>query len=616
MKPDPYGFVMSFIAASDEYKQPYVERWKEVLANFMVEPTWESQPRNSVNSPYRRTGTVSTRSLMDQILLVDPETHKAIMTYASKLVKALFDEKDAGYVQTRPRGEEDALQKSPTVNRLLRYTFQIPGHFRTFVEAVIDMLLFGTSVIEVGWEYCEREIPVRTVTSELGIETDSFQRLAIPVYDDVKMRVVDIVDFYPDPGKPRMQDMRGAAKRFKMDALEARYMAKKGIYDSAKVEQAIQASGKAGSAAAFKNDFRQGIDRQSESRDPDAFRTMIGYEYRGEVDPDQEYETARREIVILNNVVVKDDAWSLADPELPWKTLIINPLQGRFYGVGPGEVMRWDQDFASSLKMLLARAIIRQVYPPIAYDPDGFDGNLSAVKKWGDADEPIPIRGGPAGIGALQYNANVRDAMGLLGSLQASMQGTGGAPGAIQGEPGPDREAASVGMQRFEFAMEQPELAGMVLERECLPPIGLAILRRCQQFIPDTDALKRRIGELPDPGWIGDIMGEFDVAFVGSRLVISKQLKLQTVDRLVALSSAIPPLMMQLPWQDLGRWIVGDLMELPEISAKMQDPRNVMLNAMLSQIAGPGGPANNGVAQTSQPAGMLPAQAAGGPAVG
>jgi hypothetical protein len=197
-------------------------------------------------------------------------------------------------------------------------------------------------------------------------------------------------------------------------------------------------------------------------------------------------------------------------------------------------------------------------------------------------------------------------------ALTGSMQGASGAMGGIQGEEGPNREAATVGAMRLQYAMDRPELAGMVLENECLPPIARAILRRYQQFLPDSAALAARVGEVPEATWIGDIMGDYDVEFVGSRMAATKQEKLQSYDRLGALSAAIPELRMQIPWMEIGRDIVGRVLELPEIAAIMSDPNTVIRNMLLAQAsAGPETGNGNGTITKGSPAGALPAQTSG-----
>ena len=623
---DALEFVMSHVGASDRYKQQYLPRWQEALSNFFVEP-YDDQNANSVNRPYGKhqsrlfgynNGSRIYSSPHRNIQLKDPETHKAVMTFAAKLVKALLGDKKREYVSASPVGWEDAPLKAPTTTRLLRYAFGLPGSFRTMVEAIIDMLIFGTGIIEVQWRYEDVEMPVRTVEFDplTGVEESFETRQRVTAYDDVELTVIDPADFYPDPGEYRMDRMKGAAKKFRMTALKARYLASSGRYDKSAVERAIGSSVERNKHAestgnhAPDDDWREGVDQPQDRESVNEFREMIGYEYSGEVPWADDLGSSRRIITVLNGVVVRDRPYPLADPTLPFKTLIINPVNGRFYGVSPAEVIRHDQDFTDAMKILLATAVVRKVHAPLAYDSDS-DLDVAMLRRW-KPDQPIPIRGGPNNVGAIRYDVNTMDSFNMTAMLKNSMQEASGALGGIQGEEGPDREAATVGALRMQNAMNRPELAAMVIENECLPPIAASILRRYQQFLPDTPALMQRVGELPESAWIGDIMGDFDIQFVGSRMSFSRQQKLQAVDRIIALASVVPQAMAGINWEEFLKNVIGDTMELPDVAAFMADPQMMMRNIMMARVMGGIGASNgNGQAQGSEPAGALPAQMGG-----
>jgi hypothetical protein len=591
---------MSFIAASDRYKDQYVGQWEEVIQNFMVQP---DNPLDYYTSPYRRD--VLYKSRKNNIILKDPETHRLVMTYAAKLVRSVFGDSRHEYVKARPVGYEDA-EKSETATKLLRYCFSRPGVFRTFVETIVDMLLFGTSVVEIGWEYTEREMLVRSVESEFGVETSSTQRLVMPVKDDAVIRPIDVVDFYPDPSRYRLPDMSGAAKRFRMNAIAARAMAESGVYTERGVSRAVE-RGAAATPTTKRQNFRAGYDQPDTDTTAAAFGEMIGYEYWGEV-PNDDAGSTRRVVTILNEIVVRNELYPFADPQLPFHAFTINPVQGRFYGISPAEVVRWDQSFADAVKILVAEAIVRQVHPPIAYDPDA-DIDVSALKAW-KPDALIAARGGPAAAGTLRYDANVQGGFALLQGLKASIQETSGALGSIQGEPGPDREAATVGALRHQAAMDRPELAAMLLEQDPLPGVAMSLIRRNQQFL-DSEGLARRIGEQPEAVWIGSIMEEFDVTFVGSRLTASRQTKLQAFDRLVAYAGVVPAFQAILPNQEIARYVIAELLEMPEIANRVANPQAVAANlAAMAQFGG-GGAGRNGVPASSEPPGLAPAQATG-----
>jgi len=609
-----YKFVMSFIAGSDKYRSQFVDKWQEVIANFIVDGAQTSQG-GSV-SPYSRSRVYSNQK--NKIFLRDPETHKLVMTFVAKLARSILGDREGKFVQAQPVGYED-VAKGQVVTRLLRYNFGLPGHFRTLVEGLVDMVLIGTSVIESYWKYEEREVVVRETISDGVAEMSSTTRATIPVYDDPCIRVVDVLDFYPDPARYRIEDMSGCAKRFKMNGFEAQRKADSGYYSKSAVASAM---GGGGDAVGKVTSFRAGYDQPAQNDPIPDFKEMTGYEYWGDVPADADVrddetgeKITRGVITILNTRVVRARSWPLTDHNLPFHALIINPVQGRFYGISPAEVIRFDQSFADAMKILLAEAVVRMVHPPIAYDSDA-DFDVAKLREW-KADLPIPVRGGPSAIGTLQYNADVNAGFNLLMGLKEEIKGGSGAEGGIQGENGPDRESATGANQRIQMALDRPELAGMILESECLPRIGKAFLALDQQFLDTTDDLKKRVGELPAPFWIGDILGDFDVRFVGSRNAMSNQEKLQAFDRLVSYGGAIPAFQAFLPNMEIAQMIVGELMGLPEAAAQIGDPaqmkQNLDLTTAMTQAGGQGGAGQNGVA--SQPAPQMPtAQLAGGAA--
>jgi hypothetical protein len=408
--------------------------------------------------------------------------------------------------------------------------------------------------------------------------------------------------------------MRGAAKRFRESETRARFLESSGYYLPGSVDRAFRSASSRASQP-DQDTWREGLDQPSDAARLGRFKERICYTYRGDVPWISDDGTCRRELTVIDGELVRDEKWSLADCELPWKTLVINPMSGRFYGPAPAEVVRFDQDFADVLKELIARAVIRKVHPPIVYDPTDPDIDPAMLRRW-YADMPIASRGGAASVGTLQYGADIGSAMALLQFTKQSIQEGTGALGAIMGEAGPDRESATVGANRISMAMDRPELAAMVLERDSFPMIGKAILRRYQQFLRTREDLAQRIGEIPEGMWIGDILAEYDIIFTGSRQVTSHQQKLQAWQTLGAMIPAFPLLAAHLPIEMLAQRLVGDLLELPELAAQMPSPEEVAMQAQAMMMMGAGGPAANGVGEAPQPAGMLPAQAAGGPGGG
>lgn len=599
---EAHEFVMGFVAASDDYRSQYIDRWQEVLANFMVEPQW--QP-NREKSPYRQGYVYKTGRL--NIVLKDPETHKLVMAYLAKLMRALFGDPRREYVQAAPRGWEDAA-RAMTTTKLLRYGFGLPGTYRSFQETMLEMLLFGTGVLESPWRYEEREVQARSLqTDGYGNESSTTEPVNMPVYDDIEIKPVSLMDFYPDPSRYRIQDMCGAAKRFRMNRYEGMRMASGGLYESDQVRAAFEGGrdDPASKSPVF-SDWRRGMDQPTQNKAPNGFREKIGFEYWGIVP----YDAGERRMVvtIINNEVVREEPFPLSDPSLPFHSMIVNPVAGRFYGVSPAEVVRFDQSFADALKILLAEAVIRKVHPPIIMDTTTIDpADVAAVKAW---KTDAIIAASPTAVGTIQYGADIAAGMGLMSAIKDGIQESSGARGAIQGDNGPNREAATAAAFRVNAAMDQPELIARLLEEDCLPPIGLAMLRRYQQFLESTDDLAKRVGELPVPVWLGDIMGDFDVSFSGSRSSMSRQQKIQAVQALTAMAGTIPQLQAAIPWdaEEIAR-LVGDILELPDLAAKIGNPATMIQNLKIAQLlGGKGVPSQPG---TPAPSGLLPAQVSG-----
>ena len=595
-------FVNEFIEHSRQFKQPFLERWREVIDNFMVEPHDFSR---ATSNPYRNNRASGRRS---GVILKDGETHKAIMTYAAKLVTAVIGDERGEYIRAAPVGYEDAPRSAPTVTRLLRYAFALPGHYRTLVEAVLDSLLMGTAIVEIGWNYTERNMLVRQFTNTYGVEEDTSVRSNVVANDDASLTLIDNEDFFPDPTEYRMERMVGAAKRFRMNGMQARAMGETGIYDKAAVDRALNLAGGTGVDRSNEDDFR------SDQPDPETqnvnsdFNRSIGYEYWGEV-PWGETGSSRRVITTLNNIEVRNREYPLADPDLPFRALTINPVNGRFYGVSPGEVIRYDQDLQDAIKILLAEAIVKQVHPPIIYD-SGVELDVDKLRAW-KANVPIGIDGGPDKVSTLQYGANVFNGFAFSDGLKRSMQETSGAVGIMQGQGmGTKRASATESSITAQQAMDRPELAASILEREAMPNIARSILRRYQQFL-DTEDLANRVGSDPIAPWIGEIQGDFDIRFVGSRMAMTRQQKFQAFSALAQLASAIPELRAQIPWQMLGKSLVGDVLELPEVAAMIADPGVMRDNLMLNQAMGGGQTGNgNGTIGSSTPS-LPEAQLAG-----
>jgi hypothetical protein len=584
-------FMLDFVEASQALKSEYVDRWLEVLQNFLVEPYW-GQDYGVPGSPYSR----ARRLRRNKITLKDAETHKAVMGYVANIMLSIFGDGRGRYVAAVPVGYEDAPLKATTADRLIRYGFRRPGHWRTLQEQIVEMLLFGTSVIEVSFEYREREMLARTIEAIGDLEVDNVETQTVVVQDDVVLNPIGVMDFFPDPSEYRVERMVGAAKRFAISESEARRLAALGVYDEAETSRAL--SGGPAKRTTTEHELQTYSIPRPRPR-PEGLENHDGFEYWGEVPWSRE----RRVITVVNEVVVRDQEYPLADPDLPFRTMTISPIRGRFYGVSPAETMRFDQDLQDALRILVAEAVIRQVHPPLIYNRDS-DVDYDYLLAW-TPDAPVGIRGGIQNVGTLRYDANVFTGLQFGQTLKQDMRETSGATGPFLGFGlGVNRASGTEAQFTAQQSLSRPELAAALLEKEDLPAIARSMLRRYQQFLPSTEELRKRIGELPAPVWIGEIMGDFDIYFVGSRRALSHQAKLQAYDRLIALSTAVPAFAAMIPWREVALEMFGET--IPELAARIAEPQTMRLNLLLSRMLG------RGRGTPPRPAEASPAELAGG----
>jgi hypothetical protein len=600
-----------WIAGGQRLIDDKVEVWREIMANVLVTPYADENLETS--NPYGKSRQRDVRNLV----LKDPESTQIAETFRANMMGALFGDAEGKYIIAEPRGFEDAV-KAKTVTRLLRYDFALPGVIRTMSEAMLDLAMFGTVVLETPWRLEERNVVIRTVEETAGISFDTETRDDIVTYDDPEINQIDLLDWYPDVDETRIEKMRGAAKGFRMTPSAARFLAEDedSDYDLKAVERAIS---NAKTISLEKNeqrkrDVRHRRDNASFSFDED-FSLMKGYEYWGEVSFGSKDKIQRRVITMLNGVVVRNAPWPLTDPDLPFHVLVINPVKGRHYGKAPAEVVRYSQDFADAMLMLIAEATVRQVHPPLAIDISK-DIDPAAVRAW-EPDAIIAVDGDTNGaVSTIQYGANIWQGTQFQNQLKQQMREGSGALGATQGLGiGVNRASATEAAGTMQKAMTQIEAAAALLEKDGLPQIGRGLLRRNQQFLDDNEALRERVGEVPESVWLGDIMGDFDVHFVGTRNAISKQMKLQAYDRLIALSQSNPAAAQRIPWDLVFVDLFGDVLNLPEVAAIFAAPKEQQAtqaqNLIAQMMDAQAGGTAKGSAPASQAPGLGPQQAAG-----
>lgn len=541
-------FVMSFIEASDKVRVPYQEIWRETLTNYLVRPYQDTAPMGQVQYPYL-TDREDFRSNSGSARLKDPESHQIVEALLAELENLIYP--DRSFVRSRPVGFEDA-RRSNCVNRLMEYMIRLEGHRRTLHEWHKDGFIFGTGILEGYWYYREEERVQRMISYQAGFEISEELLVMMPVYDDFRMRPVDIQDFFPDPGRVRMSDFLGAAKRFQTYARESRNNPN---WDRGAVERAIRNSAASDAREQRDQSYREYLDRPAlkDAKVHPDFVPMVGYCYYGEVPYKPRDGARRRRIEVINGEVVRSAPWR---KRIPFFDFSVCPVQGRFYGLSPLEVIRYKQDFVDGILMLTADSAVKAADPPHAVLRDA-NIDVSAFKKF-RGKYPVLIDR-PDGIQQIMYNPPLRDAYEVYNRTIAQMRSGSGALGVLQGLGlGVDRASATEASGTFQQARGRPEALARLTEREYLPPLAQFALGEYQEYLEDTEALLQRVGEQPEPVFLKDINGQFDIEFVGSRTEGTRQEALASYRELFALG-ANPIANAMVPWPQVLQQFLSEM---------------------------------------------------------
>lgn len=602
-------FVISFVDDSREARRDFEEIWEEVELNYLVRPLQDASlgsitaypligSRSELQNNYRNRGVT---------ILKDPETHQSVMTIASKIVLGLMGEPD--FIKAKKVGTED-LFAAQTVSKLLQHALGMEGHFWAFIEWIVGTCIYGTGILEAGWEYVEkpREFRSLTVDPTTGEERSETTTLLVPVYDDPKFSTISVRDFFPDTSGNLIHNMQGCAKRIKLTRMQLEDMADRDIYDKESVARALD-DGPSSTADDHMDhpETDETVGTGIKKKHPD-FEEVTGYEYFGTVPFRTRDGISHRVVTEFNGVTVRSRPWPRRIPFFECK---LTPRLGSFWGVSPAEVMRYDQDFADTLKMMLADAVVRSVHPPHIYDRNA-DVDLAKLRRF-SPDVPIGANRSDA-IQQVKYDPPVAPAFNMYAGVKQQMREGGGALGAIQGLGlGSKRFSATEAAQTFEQALDRPELWASIIEREFLPALGKYTLGLYQSFLEEgTDDVQLRIGQSELPVELSTILGDFDIEFVGSRLEGGKAQKIAAF-REIAAASANPIIAQTVPWIPLLRkWF--DELGAHEIAAMVGNPQLMQLNILLNTIGGQNalGGNGNGTTPAREPVGALPAQLAGG----
>jgi hypothetical protein len=407
-----------------------------------------------------------------------------------------FGQRD--YLKAVPIGMDDP-EKARLLSRLLMGALESPNVFLTNYLGYKDAYIFGTSIMELGWERCSR----------MQMTPQGPQQI---MYRDAPLlRQVDLYDFYPDPMGTRIQhDMVGVAKRFRITKAQALELAQLGVYDMQVVQRLIQRNGKDSESRSTGGPIRFPDEAKQAPRDTGV---LEGFEYWGMVPHETPDGAQNRVITLLEGEVVRSSINPYFDGKVPFKEIVVNPIAGRFYGLGPGEVIRYLQDSTDHRLMNLDDAVGLAVHVPllvgasVGANPNQLKNRslLDIIQCSGDVTNIAPI---PVDLNALQF-ATADMVRGKMTMREAT-----GATNPTQAIPSGDRTTATEINTLTESASKHTALMVQVYERDYLNWLGCTYHYRLRQF-GSPEYIVTLEGE-PFLVRLEDVDYESDVRFMGS----------------------------------------------------------------------------------------------------
>lgn len=606
-------FVLDFIERSMTYREPFIPIWDEVQDNYMVVP-FGGSPIDAIGALLGLRTTGVLRKVTDSVSrLKDPETHQVIETLTSQALGLLLGA--ANYIQAIPIGIDDP-EKARLISRLLQAVFDQPGMFRTHYELFKEAFLYGTAIIEIGWETRERMQAVQKPL--IDPLTGAYQGHAVEqdsiIYRDrVLMRRVGLRDFFPDPSGTRIhEDMQGVAKRFRISKWQLRALRDAGVYDREPVNRLFQMLSNNVRAPQRYGD--NPFPRLADIMPPNKYGLSTGFEFWGEV-PFDRPGGRNRVITLVNGQWVRGRPNAFLDGDIPMKEIVVNPVGGRFYGLGPAEVIRFLQDSTDNFLMLFTDAGDLAVRSPLLVGQAfGGDPERLRMRRTNDAIpcrnpeavKPVPMDMGPVDFAAREMARRIM-----------RMREASGATNPLQAIPADQEKTATETNELIRLATQRVQTGVQLIERDDYPWIGRTVHSRIRQFA-EADIVTTLAGDKFSVS-LDQIDIDADVRFVGSQQGGTPYQITAGMTAAIDTLAQVPPWMLQ-AFPDLFVRLFRDGLRIPDAERIVDEAVKMASIQSAQEAAGAAGksgrsgsaPANKGTAQAGPGTSETPAEMQGG----
>lgn len=456
------------------------------------------------------------------------------------------------------------------------------GSFEKAVDFYTSADMYGTAIARVGWKTDIRKEKIRLQDPAGGIISQTTNKT---YFEGPDWDVVDILDFWPQPGK-KLKDADWVIHRYYKDLDELERMAATGYYDQTAINQ-LKQQGTMPSSQGDEWQTRVNVYRSYndyEARRSEKFAKPVEiWEMWGKVPSEFASDGIVDRVITIANgkVVLRNRPNPFWHGQIPFLAYCPQPDPHYFHGPGKIEIAEKMQYTANRLVNQKLDALDLTVDPMwLANSSLGIDSQALMTK----AGRVIKIDGP---IGEDMIRTLSPDLRGLQAAYQeveflwqAIQQSTGIIEDTVQGAPASRRQTAREFMGRQENVLTRLMLEARLAEECFVEPLADLFVAMNKQFLPvpkeirilGSDAMINPITGMRFPTQtttmqLDDIVHDYRARAVGSTQMLGKQLQQQQLMTLMQVAGGNPVAAQMINWTAFIRQLfeVFDLKNVDEL---------------------------------------------------
>lgn len=455
-----------------------------------------------------------------------PYVYSIVETVVPRLIATVFSSRP--YIGVLPVKEE-AIENAKDMENLIDYQLtQKIGIIGVATSWFKEALIYGTSILKVGWEYEEDEVWVDEPLMEIfGFPIGSRRVKKVqPVKDDPLVEHIDLWDFYIDPRAKDIDEADYCIHKVFRDVSYLKRMEEQGIYKN--IDEVVKVS-KEGAGSWYE----EGVGTTAFETGMNTRLGLIGMQ---SIDKPSskieilEYWTDDRVIAVANrSVVIRNDENPYHHRKKPFVRLVDVLVPHEFYGIGeiePIEDLQYELNSLRNQRMDNINILINRMWKVIRgadIDAKQLVSRPGGIIEVDDMDDVQEIQMTDTSGNAIEN---------VIEMVRRDMDNADGVYDYARGETTDRRETATTASLLSQAANERFNLKVKLIEDLGMRRLGVLLTQLNQQYI-DTEKAIRILGQdgmdfytlSPE-----NIRGQFDIMPLGSSVepITNKENKLQS----------------------------------------------------------------------------------------